>query len=1220
MQVLFSLRLCCRRRLATCSETLHETSRMIKYSYLAWLLALTTVACVGPALGALSFSGIITQPTASYLGPGGCTGSTPCPPPSCGAGCFVPFCVPLGNATIGATVNVAISFGTPVARPITRIYDSQTNGVCVFFSFVIPTTFRIDITEVNPASPVVTWFGWVDPRESYNRAGWPYYYDKNYFGNVIDLSLPGLVSLENAFAGNVQMQILPSSLPPIITSLKGALRGATAYNGVQISSWNTANVRDFSSMFRGATAFNQPLSSWNVTQATNMDNMFFGAVAFSQDLTNWCVTGITSEPTGFRAGAPFLFDRFAPTWGFCRPGSEVSFPIHPYPRLNTFCAGPLINPGSFTACQYLLQAGLAMRPAFFPEYVPYNNMLMIKVYMVPNLPEIQQSLSYPDAIAPGNASYAPGSTFVNAQRTLPAEITFRLPYCMRESISVYSEFVNNIKALMYSDSSINLASFTGTGVKMVDFPETPLVGCEGDFLLNYDSPCSDRVEYSVYDMHCNKTPTSFQDCVNNQQQVELVFPSGSTGTIPENVTSAPAAAVFDNLGRSSLFIRSKCSNRGTNVWKDLYGDRFGRLRGTGMDSTDPGQQSPFWGSLTYKFRTPATCAANMISSSRNAFYFQAKLLSTNYTRDSKTAIPVTLRYTAGNSSLERTAYVPFLSCEPSFPRTLPTSTFDVRPIVQPFCRVSSPNPTFFTTDALPDGSVIYKVWVQNLPLAAAKVWVQIKFEYPTDSSLNEVLNPLLIGSTGRTLAFVIPTLRARGNPAAHKVYAKFFSPDNAWQFIANEADITGIPMCDCSKNIPCGALNQVFDTSSFAATIPNLVSEISITPQCTLFLLDGYQGSPKTVLRNRVHRLGAKTYPEVGNSYVWDASLNTPGSVTLQDQDSYSQSIPFLAFRVNTKVQEAVLRMRVTTPTGVTNFCSLAVSVEEGAPVAQVSPAGLILSVGTNATLDGSASYSTTEESIYWLWEITFASNSTGLTLVETANVTTNTVVGIREGSYRVTMFVCTIRTCRGVSVPVRVVQGEVIRRNVTSTNCVSSLSNAEELDPIQPPIPRASVQIFALAKQAANMFSLESDYRHQFALRAQAVIQSISSPEEIRTLALAGIALFTLPLGILAVTIIAGLTLIIVYIVKCARVKSAAFALKKAKQEEPATTNAPGKKKGKKSDDAAESGNSTRSSRYGTASSSSKPGKYHRLPEEALDDDDEILARAQEALLKRAE
>ena len=47
-------------------------------------------------------------------------------------------------------------------------------------------------------------------------------------------------------------------------------------------------------MFRGASAFNQPIGQWNVGNVTNMEYMFYNASAFNQPIEQWNVGNVTN--------------------------------------------------------------------------------------------------------------------------------------------------------------------------------------------------------------------------------------------------------------------------------------------------------------------------------------------------------------------------------------------------------------------------------------------------------------------------------------------------------------------------------------------------------------------------------------------------------------------------------------------------------------------------------------------------------------------------------------------------------------------------------------------------------------------------------------------------------------------------------------------------------------------------------------------------------------
>ena len=77
--------------------------------------------------------------------------------------------------------------------------------------------------------------------------------------------------------------------------------GASAFNQY-IGEWNTKSVTTMFSMFEGTGAFNQDIGGWNTESVTKVNYMFSRASAFDQDL-GWCFS-TTVQSSGFASSAP----------------------------------------------------------------------------------------------------------------------------------------------------------------------------------------------------------------------------------------------------------------------------------------------------------------------------------------------------------------------------------------------------------------------------------------------------------------------------------------------------------------------------------------------------------------------------------------------------------------------------------------------------------------------------------------------------------------------------------------------------------------------------------------------------------------------------------------------------------------------------------------------------------------------------------------------------
>lgn len=115
----------------------------------------------------------------------------------------------------------------------------------------------------------------------------------------------GLRSLYRGFMRAPNLSYITEELPDSVTSLAQTFLNNATFNLPQISSWATRNVTDMSYMFRGCTAFNQPIGAWNTGQVTSFERMFEDAVAFDQDIGAWDVARVTTMAGMFNQAGSF---------------------------------------------------------------------------------------------------------------------------------------------------------------------------------------------------------------------------------------------------------------------------------------------------------------------------------------------------------------------------------------------------------------------------------------------------------------------------------------------------------------------------------------------------------------------------------------------------------------------------------------------------------------------------------------------------------------------------------------------------------------------------------------------------------------------------------------------------------------------------------------------------------------------------------------------------
>ena len=101
-------------------------------------------------------------------------------------------------------------------------------------------------------------------------------------------------SMHAMFRGCERMTFAPDIDTPDlcqVTGMSEMFRGCSAFNQ-PLEKWDVGNVTDMHWMFFGCSAFNQPLEGWNVGQVTNMCGMFYECRSFNQPLEGWNVENV----------------------------------------------------------------------------------------------------------------------------------------------------------------------------------------------------------------------------------------------------------------------------------------------------------------------------------------------------------------------------------------------------------------------------------------------------------------------------------------------------------------------------------------------------------------------------------------------------------------------------------------------------------------------------------------------------------------------------------------------------------------------------------------------------------------------------------------------------------------------------------------------------------------------------------------------------------------
>ncbi|MDC3250173.1 BspA family leucine-rich repeat surface protein [bacterium] len=114
-----------------------------------------------------------------------------------------------------------------------------------------------------------------------------------------------LSSLQCAFYKAVNLEGVPSYLPPTVSNLSRTFGQIKKPSLVGLNLWDVDSVLNMSYMFAAANNFNQDLGDWNVGSVKYMNHMFGWASSFNQNINSWNVSSVINMEAMFRSATTF---------------------------------------------------------------------------------------------------------------------------------------------------------------------------------------------------------------------------------------------------------------------------------------------------------------------------------------------------------------------------------------------------------------------------------------------------------------------------------------------------------------------------------------------------------------------------------------------------------------------------------------------------------------------------------------------------------------------------------------------------------------------------------------------------------------------------------------------------------------------------------------------------------------------------------------------------
>ena len=132
-------------------------------------------------------------------------------------------------------------------------------------------------------------------------------------------------SFNTAFRDCANLELTADDIPDtsLCSDMIGMFQNCSTLTGSSANwAWNTSTITSMTSMFNGASLFNQNIGSWNTSNVTTMASMFYLATSFNQDLSAWNVSKVTTFGLSFTSGM------FGGASSFTNAGQPLSWTIN----------------------------------------------------------------------------------------------------------------------------------------------------------------------------------------------------------------------------------------------------------------------------------------------------------------------------------------------------------------------------------------------------------------------------------------------------------------------------------------------------------------------------------------------------------------------------------------------------------------------------------------------------------------------------------------------------------------------------------------------------------------------------------------------------------------------------------------------------------------------------------------------------------------------------